>query len=154
MFLRNTYRKTPSPLDLVLSLEHKVHAIILLITHWRIKREYVLVQYYLSPHPHSRLSAAAFCAHPNCRFYFVGFQQLELEERAETAEARQREAESLAESTKGQLEGLGTYDRRTASMLEKAEEELQHLRVQVKIGETGVALSLPSLRRVRSLKNK
>ena len=38
----------------------------------------------------------------------------------------------MTASIKGQLEGLGTFDRRTVEMLKRAEEEIQHLRVQVK----------------------
>lgn len=57
--------------------------------------------------------------------------QRELEERAETAESGHRAAEELVESVKGQLEGKGSFDRRTMGMLERAEVELEHLRVQV-----------------------
>lgn len=39
----------------------------------------------------------------------------------------------MAASVKGQLEGLGTYDRRAVEMLARAEEEVQHLRVQVEM---------------------
>lgn len=57
--------------------------------------------------------------------------KLELEETAEAAEGRREEADEFAESLRGQLDGLGTFDRRSLAMLERAEEELKHVRVQV-----------------------
>lgn len=61
----------------------------------------------------------------------ITWEQRELQEQLEATEEQRQEAQDLAESVRGQLEGRGTFDRRTRGRLERAEEELEHLRVQV-----------------------
>lgn len=104
---------------------------------WPLSRVHILCLAYLSPSMYGckrdsedpqrckRFAVAPLFPLP------VDALKRDLQDRAVTAEERQREAECLAESAKGQLEGLGTFDRLTAGMLEGAQEELRHLRVQV-----------------------
>lgn len=58
--------------------------------------------------------------------------QRELQERAERLDEQKQEAEDLADSIGGQMEGRGTFDRRTRRMLGTAQEEIERLRIEVK----------------------